>query len=84
MEFFPPNKRTPEYFNSVFQEKGLAEIVRLQKNQASQEIKKDLQKLVSEALDENKSAKDVIAEVKEYSLKNNLPESEIITIVRLY
>jgi len=81
MEFFPSNKRTPEYFNSVFQEKGLAEIVRLQKNQASQEIKKDLHKLVSDALDESKSAKDVIAEVKEYSLKNNLPEYEIVTII---
>jgi len=81
MEFFPPNKRTPEYFNSVFQEKGLAELVRLQKNQASQEMKKDLQKFVIEVMDEGKSAKDIITEVKDYSVKNNLPEHEIVSIL---
>lgn len=82
MEFFPINKRTPEYFNSVFQEKDLAEIVRLQKNQASQEMKVNLQKVVTDALDEGKAAKDIIAEVKDYSTKNNLPEHEIVSIVR--
>lgn len=82
MEFFPSNKRTPEYFNSVFQERNLAEIVRLQKNQASQEMKLNLHKVVSDALDEGKAAKDIIAEVKDYSTKNNLPEHEIVTIVR--
>ncbi|OXA43723.1 protein krasavietz [Folsomia candida] len=81
MEFFPSNKRTPEYFNSVFQERNLAEIVRLQKNQASQEMKLNLHKVVSDALDEGKAAKDIIAEVKDYSTKNNLPEHEIVTIV---
>lgn len=33
MEYIPLGKRTPEYFQSVFQEKGLEELVRLQKNQ---------------------------------------------------
>jgi hypothetical protein len=81
MDFFPSNKRTPEYFNSVFQERGLAEIVRLQKNQASQEIKNNLQKIVADSLDENKNAKEITAEVKEYSQKNNLSESDIVTIL---
>jgi len=81
MDFFPPNKRNPEYFDSVFQERGLAEIVRLQKNQASQEIKSSLQKIVEDALEDNKSAKEIIAEVKDYSRKYNLPESDIVTIL---
>jgi len=81
MDFFPTNKRTPEYFNSIFQERGLAEIVRLQKNQASQEVKITMQKLVADALEEGKGAKEVIAEVKDYSHKNNLPEHEIVTIL---
>lgn len=29
MCFVPPNKRTPEYFKAVFDEKGLQEIVKL-------------------------------------------------------
>lgn len=81
MDFFPSNKRTPEHFNSFFQEKGLAEIVKLQKNQASQEARNNLQKLVSDSLEEGKSPKDLISEVKDYSNKNNLPENEIVTIV---
>lgn len=44
-------------------------------------MKKDLQKLVTEAFDDSKSAKDVIAEVKDYSVKNNLTEQEIVSIV---
>ena len=33
MEFFPPNKRTEEHFKSVFDEKGLTDIVKLHKAQ---------------------------------------------------
>ncbi len=29
MKFVPPNKRTEDYFKSVFEEKGLHEIVKL-------------------------------------------------------
>lgn len=75
------NKRTPEYFNTVFQEKDLAEIVRLQKSQASQEIRLALQKLVADSLEEGKVAKDIVADVKDYSIKNSLSEHEIATIV---
>lgn len=82
MEFFPSNKRTPEHFNAVFQEKDLADIVKLQKSQASQEIKGILQKVVADALEENKGAKEIIAEVKDYTQKNVLPEHDIVTIVR--
>lgn len=52
--------------------------------QANQEVKKDLQKYVSEALSENKSAKDIIAEVKDFSAKYNLVEHELVTIVSAY
>lgn len=33
MEFVPPNKRTEDYFRSAFEDKGLAEIVKLHMNQ---------------------------------------------------
>lgn len=42
MDFFPMNKRTEEYLKSVFIEKGLADIVKLHKAQASQEAKREL------------------------------------------
>ena len=35
MEFVPPNKRSEEYFKSVFEEKGLNEIVKLHLAQVS-------------------------------------------------
>lgn len=45
MEFLPMNKRNEEYLKSVFMEKGLTEIVKLHKNQASQEAKRELQQV---------------------------------------
>jgi len=81
MEFFPLNKRTPEIFQGAFEERGLAEINKLQKSQANLEVKKDLQKYVADALAENKSAKDIIAEVKDYSVKYTLVEHELVAIV---
>lgn len=42
MDFFPPNKQTEEYLKSVFVEKGLAEVVKLHKAQASYEAKREL------------------------------------------
>jgi len=81
MDFFPPSKRTHEHFTAVFDERGLGELVKLQKAQASQEVKKDLQKLLTEILAEGKGAKEICAEVKEYSLKNSLAEHDVIVIV---
>jgi len=43
-----------------------------------------LQKNISDALAEGKAVKEIINEVKDYSLKNNLAEHEVIAIVSLY
>lgn len=43
MEFLPLNKRTEENFKKTFDERGLEDIVKLHKNQASQENKRELQ-----------------------------------------
>lgn len=42
MDFFPTKKQTEEYLKSVFIEKGLAEVVKLHKAQASHEAKREL------------------------------------------
>ena len=43
MDFFPINKRTEENFVKTFSDRGLEDIVKLHKAQASQEIKRELQ-----------------------------------------
>lgn len=81
MEFFPPNKRTEEYFKSVFLEKGLTEIVKLHKAQASQEAKRELQQALLDDISDNKSHKEIIADIKELAQKTNIPEHEIISLI---
>jgi hypothetical protein len=43
MDFFPMNKRTEENFVKTFTDRGLEDIVKLHKAQASQEAKRELQ-----------------------------------------
>jgi hypothetical protein len=43
MEFLPLNKRTDENLKKIFDERGLEDIVKLHKAQASQEAKRELQ-----------------------------------------
>lgn len=43
MEFFPLNKRSDENFAKTFSERGLDDIIKLHKAQASQEAKRELQ-----------------------------------------
>lgn len=43
MEFMPLNKRTEENFIKIYKEHGLEDVVKLQKQLASQELKQELQ-----------------------------------------
>ena len=80
-EFFPPNKRTEENFKLVFEEKGLAEVLRYQKAQANSGNKKDLSNQLLEDISDNKPVKEIIASVKEAAVKYRLQEHEIINAV---
>ncbi|OAD60877.1 Insulin-degrading enzyme [Eufriesea mexicana] len=80
MEFVPPNKRTEEYFRSVFEAVGLADIVKLHKAQASQEAKRDLQQLLLDDLADNRPMKDIILDLKEMAQKSGIPEHEVIVM----
>ncbi|GFG40143.1 hypothetical protein Cfor_08228 [Coptotermes formosanus] len=81
MEFVPLNKRTEEHFRAAFEEKGLADIVKLHKAQASQEAKRDLQLQLEEQLSEGRAIKDVVSDVKESAAKNNIAEHEVVALV---
>lgn len=45
MEFFPAKKQTEEQLRATFVERGLAEVVKLHKAQASYEAKRELQQV---------------------------------------
>ncbi|PNF30404.1 Protein krasavietz [Cryptotermes secundus] len=81
MEFVPLNKRTEEHFRATFEEKGLADIVKLHKAQASQEAKRDLQLQLEEQLSEGRAIKDIVTDVKESAAKNNIAEHEVVSLV---
>lgn len=81
MEFVPPNKRTEEYFRSVFETVGLADIVKLHKAQASQEAKRDLQQLLLDDLADNRPMKDITFDLKEMAQRSGIPEHEVIGLV---
>ena len=83
MEFVPPNKRTEEYFRSVFETVDLADIVKLHKAQASQEAKRDLQQLLLDNLADNRPIKDVVIDLKEMAHRCAIPEHEVIGLVNL-
>jgi len=80
-EFFPPNKRSEEHFKLVFEERGLTEVLRYQKAQANQGVKKDMQRQLEEDISENKPVKDIIASVKDSVAKFSLQDHEIVTTI---
>jgi len=83
MDFFPPNKRTEEYFKQVFLDKELNEIVKLHKAQASQEAKRELQQALIDDINDEKPHNEITSDIKEFSQRNNIPDHEIIVIVSL-
>lgn len=66
MDFFPMNKRTEENLKNTFAERGLEDIVKLHKAQASQEAKREIQ-LVSSIITIN---------LTPYNLNGHMAESK--------
>jgi hypothetical protein len=81
MDFFPMNKRTEENFVKTFADRGLEDIIKLYKNQASQEAKRELQSAIMDDIKDNKPHKEIIADIKDLSVKNSIPEHEVIIII---
>lgn len=81
MEFCPINKRTDDYFRSVFMDKGLSDIVKLHKAQASQEAKRELQIILGDAINDQKAVEDMVAEMREFAEKTCIPEHEVVGLI---
>lgn len=84
LEFFPSNKRGDDNFKLTFDEKGLGEVVKLHKAQASQEAKRDLQQQLEDLFAEGHPIKELVSEIKECSTRMEVPESDVISIVSYF
>ena len=85
MEFFPPlnQQQTEENFVKTFTEKNLGEVVNFRKQHAAAENKNAVFKMVKEAIDEEKTPKEIIIELKDSAAKNNISEQDALIMVSL-
>lgn len=81
LEFCPINKRTDEYFRGVFTDKGLSDIVKLHKAQASHEAKRELQIVLSDAINDQKAIEEMVVELKEFAERTAIPEHEVVGLI---
>jgi len=81
MEFLVANKRTDENFRALFTEKGLAEIVNLQKNMEKDITVKELQLFLNEQVSGGANVKEIILGVQEIAKKHSIAETVIITTI---
>lgn len=81
MEFLVANKRTEENFRALFTEKGLAEIVNLQKSMEKDITVKELQLFLNEQVSGGANVKDIILGVQEIAKKHNIAETVIVATI---
>merc|ERR1711992_310664 len=83
MEFFPPtgNQQTEENFIKTFKERNLGEVVTFRKNYAAAESRNGVIALIKDCIEEEKTPKEIIIELKDSVAKNNISEQDaLITI----
>jgi hypothetical protein len=83
MEFFPPNKRSAEYFRSVFEERGMLEIVQFHNLQAHAETKKQLQKDLDRMIRDEETPKQLIAYIKQIKTADGLEDKDVVPTVSI-
>lgn len=83
MEFFPATnqQQTEDNFVKTFTEKNLGEVVNFRKQHAAAESKNAVFKMVKEAIDEEKTPKEIIIELKDSVAKNNISEQDALIMV---
>jgi len=83
MDFFPPinQQQTEENFAKVFSEKNLGEVVTFRKQHAATENKNTVLRMVREAIEEEKTPKEIIIELKDSVSKNNISEQDALVMI---
>ena len=87
MEFFPANnqQQTEENFAKTFMGRDLPEVVTFRRAQAGQNAKKELQRMVREAIEDEKPVKEIIGEVREAVGKTSgIQEQDTVIMVSAF
>jgi len=83
MEFFPPtgNQQTEENFIKTFKEKNLGEVVTFRKNYAAAESRNGVLLMIKECIEEDKTPKEIVIELKDSVAKNNISEQDALIMI---
>jgi len=83
MEFFPSNnqQQTEDNFKRVFAERDLPEVVAFRNQVAAANMRSEITKALNDAIADEKSAKDIIADVKEIVVKTGIAEQDVVVLI---
>jgi len=83
MEFFPPinQQQTEENFAKTFKEKNLGEVVNFRKQYAADQNRNVVYKLIKEAIEDEKTPKEIIIEIRDINDKNNITEQDTLIMI---
>lgn len=81
LEFLPLNRRSDEALAGAFSERGLGELTKLHRAQASQEAKREFTTELMDDLNDEKPIREIMNDLREMQLRNNIPEHEVVTII---
>lgn len=81
MEFLPLNRRSEDVLAASFASRGLGELLRLHRAQASQEARRELTQALLDELAEDKPVRDLISDLRDMAHKHSIPEHEVVAIV---
>ncbi len=65
-------------------QKNLPEVVAFRKQQAASETKNMVYRMIKEAIEEDRAAKEIAIDVKDAIAKNNITEQDALVMVRLF
>merc|ERR1711953_755796 len=83
MEFFPPtgNQQTEENFIKTFKERNLGEVVTFRKNYAAAESRNGVLVMIKECIEDKRTPKEIIIELKDSVSKNNISEQDALVMI---
>ncbi|VVC88205.1 protein krasavietz [Leptidea sinapis] len=80
LEFLPLNRRSEESLAAMFGARGLGEVVRLHRAQASQEARRDLTRALTDELAE-RPARDIVPDLRDMAARHDIPDYEVVAII---
>merc|ERR1711992_232751 len=83
MEFFPSNnqQQTEENFKRVFADRDLPEVVAFRNQVAAANVRSEITKSLNDAISDEKSVKEIIADVKEIVIKTGVSEHDVVVLI---